>query len=31
MVNNHELKNGRAREVIDQLVSAMVEDQPAKK
>ena len=31
MVNNHELKNGRAREVIDQLVSAMVEDQPVKK
>ena len=31
MVNNHELKNGRAREVIDQLVTAMVEDVPVKK
>jgi D-alanyl-D-alanine carboxypeptidase/D-alanyl-D-alanine-endopeptidase (penicillin-binding protein 4) len=31
MVNNHALKNGRVREVIDQIVEAMVDDQPEKK
>jgi len=31
MVNNHALKNGRAREVIDQIVTAMVEDQTEQK
>lgn len=31
MVNNHALKNGRIREVIDQIVEAMVDDQPEKK
>lgn len=31
MVNNHDLKNGRAREIIDQLVQAIVEDRPQSK
>jgi D-alanyl-D-alanine carboxypeptidase/D-alanyl-D-alanine-endopeptidase (penicillin-binding protein 4) len=31
LVNNHALHNGRVREVIDQIIEAMVDDQPEKK
>ncbi len=31
MVNNYALRTGRIREVIDQIVQAIVDDQPEKK